>query len=107
MKKLSFVLAVILSLLLTTVVTADSPAPGGPFSTAFRVQNLETSAASCTYTLYDASGSDVHTISPTTVQPGDSMFVYTPNIVGLSAGTYSAVVSCDKQVAAVANWGDS
>ena len=35
------------------------------------------------------------------------MFVYTPNIGGLSSGTYSAVVTCDKNVGAVANWGDS
>jgi hypothetical protein len=107
MKKISLTLVILLSLLAVQVVSADTPAPGGPFSTAFRVQNLEGTAASCTYTLYDASGTDVHTISPTTVQPGDSMFVYTPNIVGLASGTYSAVVSCDKQVAAVANWGDA
>lgn len=107
MKKWSIVLVILVSLMMTNVVSADSPAPGGPFSTAFRVQNLETTVASCAYTLYDASGTNAYSISPTTVQPGDSMFVYTPNLSGLASGTYSAVVTCDKNVAAVANWGDS
>lgn len=104
---MSIVLVVILSLVLVQAVSADTPAPGGPFSTAFRVQNLASSTASCTFTLYDAAGVDQHTSSPASINPGDSLFVYTPSIGGLAAGMYSAVVSCDQQVAAVTNFSDA
>jgi len=87
--------------------SADVPAPGGPFATAFRVQNLETLAASCSYYFYDAAGTAAYTSSLTTIQPGDSMFVYTPNLTGLANGIYSGVVSCDKEVAAVVNFSDT
>ncbi len=94
-------------MLFSQVVTADTPAPGGPFATAFRVQNLGSAEASCSYAFYDASGTAAYTSSPTLINPGDSMFVYVPNVLGLASGTYSAVVSCSQEVAAVANFADS
>ncbi len=104
--KLSLVITLVLSLLFVQVVAADTPAPGGPFSSAFRVQNLDVTEASCTYALYDSSGATAYTSSSTTISPGDSMFVYVPDIGGLASGSYSAVVSCTKQVAAVSNFSD-
>ena len=41
------------------------------------------------------------------INVGDSMFVYVPNIRFVASGTYSGVVSCDQEVAAVSNWSDS
>ncbi|MFV2043819.1 MAG: hypothetical protein ACC700_11370 [Anaerolineales bacterium] len=106
-KRLSFVIALIMSLALVQVVSADTPAPGGPFSTAFRVQNLSGTSANCVYTLYDNTGSSAYTSSSTAIAPGDGMFVFVPNISGLASGSYSAVVSCDQQVAAVTNFSDA
>jgi hypothetical protein len=105
--RLSLVFTLVLSLLFVQVVAADTPAPGGPFSTAFRVQNLAATSTSCSYTIYENTGATAYTSSPTSINPGDSMFVYVPNISGLASGSYSAVVSCTDQVAAVANYGDA
>lgn len=103
------VIALVLSMLLAIPIVANaaSPAPGGPFSTAFRVQNLDTANASCVYVFYDANGGAAFTSSGTTITPGDSLYVYTPQVSGLSNGTYSGVVSCDKKVAAVVNFSDA
>lgn len=107
MKKISvLVLVALLSMAIVAAVQAAAPAPGGPFNTAFRVQNLEASNATCQYSLYDAAGVEKYTSSPTTVAPGDSLYVYMPD-VSVAAGAYSAVVSCDKEVAAVVNFSDA
>jgi hypothetical protein len=107
MKKLAL-LVLILGLVLGTasIVFADAPAPGGPFNTAFRVMNLETSQAECTIEFYDSSGASQLTYGPETVDGGDSLYVYVPD-TALGDGEYSAVVSCDKQVAAVVNYSDA
>jgi hypothetical protein len=89
-----------------STVFADVPAPGGPFNTAFRVQNLETAQASCTIDFYDSSGVSQLTYGPEPVDGGDSLYVYVPD-TALGDGEYSAVVSCDKQVAAVVNFSDA
>lgn len=107
MKKAAFILAVVFSLVFAQVVSADTPAPGGPFSSSFTVQNLSLSTASCQYSFYDSSGTSQYTSSPTSINVGDSMFVYVPNISSLASGAYSGVVSCDQEVAAVSNWSDS
>lgn len=86
---------------------AATPAPGGPFATAFRIQNLEDLTASCMYELYNEAGSLVVTSAVTTVAPGDSLYVYTPtDLPLLASGSYSAVVNCDKKAAAVVNFSD-
>lgn len=103
------VIALVISMLLAIPVVANaaSPAPGGPFSTAFRVQNLDASNATCVYVFYDAAGNAAYTSAGSTIAPGDSLFVYTPSVSGLASGTYSGVVSCDKKVAAVVNFSDA
>lgn len=99
-------LVLLLSLILAQTVSADTPAPGGPFSTAFRIQNLGSSTATCTYAFYNSSGTASYTSSPTTIAPGDSMYVYTPSIGSLASGSYSGVVSCDQPVGGVVNFSD-
>ena len=51
MKKASFVLAVLFALVFVQVVSADAPAPGGPFSSFSRCKIVSSSAASCFYQL--------------------------------------------------------
>lgn len=86
---------------------ADTPAPGGPFSSAFRVQNLGSSDATCTFSFYDSAGTAVYTSAPSDpIAPGSSLYVYVPDISGLAAGQYAGVVSCDQPVAAVVNFSD-
>ncbi|MFZ1752142.1 MAG: hypothetical protein WAU10_00285 [Caldilineaceae bacterium] len=103
------VIALVISMLLAIpmVANAASPAPGGPFSTAFRVQNLDSSNATCVYVFYNAAGTAAFTSAGSTITPGDSLYVYTPSVSGLANGTYSGVVSCDKKVAAVVNFSDA
>jgi len=88
------------------IVFADVPAPGGPFNTAFRVMNLDSTQASCTIDFYNSAGAVVYTYGPNTIAPGDSLYVYIPDLTALGDGQYSAVVSCDKLVAAVVNFSD-
>lgn len=106
-RRLTLVLVLVLSLVFAQAVSADTPAPGGPFSSSFTVQNQSGSTANCSYTFYDSTGTAAYTSSLTAIGVGDSLFVYVPNIIGLSSGTYSGVVSCDQQVAAVTNFSDS
>lgn len=108
MKKLfSVVIVLSLSLALVPAAMAQVPAPGGPFNSAFRVQNLETTAAQCSYAFYDAAGAAAFTSGLESVNPGDSLYVYVPDVSGLGTGSYSAVVSCDRKVAAVSNFSDA
>lgn len=107
MKKVfSIVMVLVLALGITSAALASVPAPGGPFNSAFRVQNLETTAAQCSYSFYDAAGAAAFTSTPESVNPGDSLYVYVPSVSGLATGSYSAVVSCDRKVAAVSNFSD-
>lgn len=104
-----FVLTLVLLLALVGVIPAfaAAPAPGGPFSTEFYIQNLEGTNASCSYAFYNSSGTAAYTSSTVTIAPGDKLRVYTPSVSGLAAGEYSGVVSCDKKVAATVNFSDS
>lgn len=108
MKKVFSILIVLaLTLTITSAALASVPAPGGPFNSAFRVQNLEASDATCSYSFYNAGGTSSFSSGTETVAPGDSLYVYVPGLSGLGAGSYSAVVSCDKKVAAVTNFSDT
>ncbi len=108
MKKVfSIVMVLTLTLALATAALASVPAPGGPFNSAFRVQNLEGTAALCSYAFYDATGAAGFTSGTESVAPGDSLYVYVPDVSGLLTGSYSAVVSCDRKVAAVSNFSDA
>ncbi len=108
MKKVfSIVMVLALTLALASAALASVPAPGGPFNSAFRVQNLEDSAALCSYAFYGADGAAAFTSGTESVAPGDSLYVYVPDVSGLLTGSYSAVVSCDRKVAAVSNFSDA
>ena len=112
--RMSFVLALVM---LASVgfagarETKAAPAaaiPGGPFATAFRVQNLDpTQNAQCSYELFDDAGQSRFT-SPAlpAIRPNESAFVYTPQVANLPAGTFGAVITCNVQVAAVVNYSD-
>lgn len=108
MKKLRVLLFVTLLLALTPMVSsADVPAPGGPFSTAFRVQNLSNAVAHCVVDFYPAGGTLAGSISLPDIPVNDSAYVYVPSISTLSPGQYAGVVSCDQEVAAVVNFSDT
>jgi len=64
---------------------------------------MATSAANCSYTIYNSSGGVAYTSASFSIPVGGSNFTYVPNISGLASGQYSAVISCDQQVAAVVN----
>ena len=105
MKKLIVPLLVLSLLALSVMVSADTPAPGGPFNTAFRVQNLGTEDATCTFAFYDANGTAQYQSGTLpAIAPGDSLYVYVPTDTDVDPGMYSGVVSCSQEVAAVANF---
>ena len=91
-----------------STVFADVPAPGGPFNTAFRVQNLGSADANCEFSFYDASGGVAYSSGALTpIPPGDALYVFVPTDTTVADGMYSAVVSCDQDVAAVVNFSDA
>jgi hypothetical protein len=77
-KKFILVLVVLMTLAMVLPASAATPAPGGPFSTAFRIQNLEASSAvTCDYTFYNAQGGVAFTSGQSgAINAGDSLFVY-------------------------------
>ena len=110
MKRILFVITLLLLLLVTfTVATAEVPAPGGPFSTAFNIQNLSDSTATCVIQFYDSAGDIGLTLDPPPIPANDvaEFFTGTADFDSLLPGQYSAVVSCDQPVAAVVNFSDS
>lgn len=105
-------LAVALILVLLTAIplaaSADVPAPGGPFNTAFRIQNLGASPASCEFSFYDANGVAKYVSGGLpAIAVGDSAYVYVPVDTNVADGQYAGVVTCDQEVAAVVNYGDA
>ena len=108
MKK--FGVFIIITLVLVTmpiIVSADTPAPGGPFNTAFRVQNLGSSEAACAFSFYDEDGVEAYSENLVPIPVGESAYVYVPALTPLDAGQYAGVVSCDQEVAAVVNYSDA
>jgi hypothetical protein len=84
-------------------VNAAVPGPSGTFASAFTVQNLSSSTATCVYQFYDQAGALKHTSASFNLPVGGSSNTYVPSIGGLAAGQYAGVISCDQQVAAVVN----
>jgi len=82
--------------------SAQVPGPGGPYGSAFTVQNLDAEDAACTFSLYGASDTFEYTSGPFAITGKGSYFVYIGNLA-LGDGQFSAVVACDKQVAGVVN----
>jgi hypothetical protein len=93
----------------TQAAPAQSSVPGGPFASAFRVQNLTpgTDKADCAYTIYKDGGSIAFNTNLPPINPNDSAYVYTPDVQGFPSGTFSGVISCDQPVAAVVNFSDA
>lgn len=111
-KKIGFLLVVfVLLMALVPGAFAAPPGPGGPYLTAFRVMNTDPSllAATCSFALYDSTGTAAYTSDQVNVDPGDSMYVYmgSSTFNTLATGSYSGVVTCDRQVAAVTNMSDA
>lgn len=109
MKKSIIILLVIaISLAMVGVVSAAAPAPGGPFNTAFYVQNLEAQQAQCSYVFYKADGTAAYTSPSFNIDGGKNYEVYTGGgSFPAAAGQYAAVVSCNKKAAAMANFSDA
>ena len=102
--KLTLAGAILASSLVGAVgVNAAVPGPSGTFASAFTVQNLAGSTATCVYQFYDAAGTLKHTSASFPLGVGASANTYVPSIGGLAAGQYAGVISCDQQVAAVVN----
>lgn len=108
-KALVLTLLLVLTVAVSAIAAAQSVIPDGPFSSAFRVQNLGNAAADCVVDFYDASGSvqSAAQVTENNIAPDDSLYVFTPDISNLSAGQYSAVVSCTEEAAAVVNFSDA
>ena len=97
--------ALALLMALAIPAAAQVPGPGGPYNSAFTVQNLGSTDANCTFSLYGTSATPAYTSSAFVVSGDGSYFVYVGNL-SVGDGQYSAVVSCDQDVAAVANMTD-
>jgi hypothetical protein len=102
------ILVVALLLSFAGTALADDPAPGGPFSSAYNIQNLTSGGIQCAVTYYNADGSSggVSDQLPTEIAGNDKAYVYVPSEGSLAAGAYSAVVSCSGQAAVVSNFSD-
>jgi hypothetical protein len=109
-KNVGIVLVVLIALLVSfSLVSAQVPAPGDAFNTAFNIQNLSNSSATCVVEFYDAAGNVGLTLSPPPIAAGDvaAFFTGSSDFDTMAPGQYSAVVSCDQEVAAVVNFSDS
>ncbi len=103
MRKLVLLFVLLVTLVGVLPVAAQTPGPGGPYNSAFTVQNLDNVDGTCQYALYDAAGTAVLTSAATAIQANKSMFVYVGGL-SVSEAMYSAVISCDVNVAAVSNY---
>ena len=103
MRKLLPIFVIIVVLASAVPAAAQVPGPGGPYNSAFTVQNLESKAGTCQYILYDASGAAAFTSATAPIQANKSIFVYVGGL-SVAAGMYSAVISCDVNTAAVSNY---
>lgn len=92
-------------LLAVVAVSAQVPGPGGPYNSAFTIQNLESQKATCVFSLYDSAGSKEYASSDITIKADKSYFVYVGGL-SVDSGQYSTVISCDREVAAVSNLSD-
>lgn len=104
MKKVTFVLAVVmvLSLVMATVAgAAGSPPPA--LSSGFQLQNRSTTAtANISISYYNATGSEVE-VDSDTIAANASKSYYVPNVLGQPDGRYSVVIESDQQLFALSN----
>ncbi len=106
MKKLFFIMMVIVIGLSFTTPAQATDIPGGPFTSKFSVQNLGTETANVSYSFYDAAGTVAFTAS-STIAVNDTLHVLVSSIGGLAAGEYALTISSSQPVAAVTSFGDS
>jgi hypothetical protein len=99
------VLALLFVSLSAPVPVSADPAPGGPFESVLRLQNMGTATASVTYTFYDSTGAVAYSAS-TTVPVDDIVSIYVPSISALASGEYSVVVSSSQPLASLSIFGD-
>ncbi len=108
MKKfLVIVIVLVLALGTFGIAYAATPAPGGPFSTAFYIQNLTSVDETCSYTFYNATGGVAYGSTTFTVSANANYEIYTPSITGLASGSYSGVITCDQPSEAIVNFSDT
>ncbi len=105
MRKLAILVALLVLALAAVPAYATVPGPGGPYTSSFTIQNLTPTAANCSFSLFDASGADKLDSGAIVVPASKSFFQYVGSLTSLGSGQYSGVVSCDQQVATVANTG--
>ncbi len=84
------------------------PAPGGPFVSAYAVQNMsDTVSANCGAYYYDSNGG-LATYTPLNgIQPNKSVFVSVDTDTSIPNGRYSLTLSCDQKVAVVSTFKDT
>ena len=109
-KGIGLILTVILSLFFVVAANAQVPSPTtSSYQTAFNIQNLSGSTATCVVQFYDSAGANSFSLNGISINAGAVADFYTGNdgvFGGMAAGQYSAVVSCDQPVAAVVNYSD-
>ncbi len=103
MRKVVLAFVLLVALLGVMPVAAQVPGPGGPYNSAFTVQNLDAVDGTCQYALYNSAGIAALTSSNVPIQAGKSSFVYVGSL-SVAEAMYSAVISCDVNVAAVSNY---
>jgi len=101
-RRFGIMLFAIILLSASGAVYAQVPGPGGPYNSGFTVQNLTSTTASCTIQLYDSSGNPDYTNSSVSIPGNGSYFLYVGGL-SIDSDQYSVVISCDQEVAAVAN----
>jgi hypothetical protein len=106
MRKLRFVpLALVLLALVATQVGAQGVSYDNPWNTSYQVVNLGTEDALITVDYYKPDGTTEAGAQRqfSDVPPGGSVTVLQATEGSLPSGTYSAVISADQPIAAVAN----
>jgi hypothetical protein len=111
MKKAHLFRAMMIVILVTGLFAGTAMAmPGGTWASGIKIQNLDLTPltkATISIDLYSATGSLAYTINktsggdPLTADAGKAIEVYLPSFSTVGAGQYSAVVSADREVAAV------
>ena len=96
--------AVIGAFLIATVVTASGGPPGGGFYSGQTIQNVGSSPATISVTVYNSTDGGVagtHTYPG--IQPGSSVTFFASDVVAAASLIGSAVVSADQPIKAIVN----
>ena len=103
MKKFLFLLFTLILLFSVTVVSAQVSYPNSTF-TSYQVVNLDNQPANITVQYYDQNGNpSSYSANFRNVPPNGAVTVQQSLESGLASGQYSAVISSDRRIAAIAN----